>query len=386
MSTSSKENAPEIFEDIKKNLTRGVKDRKHTFHTPVFSNIDSEGGIDSRVVVLRKFDPNSMTLNFHTDFRSPKVPNLKKNSSSQFVFYDHKLKIQMRIKTTSLVNNQNDTAKEMWDKTRLFSRKCYLTLKDPSSITEIPEDGIPEQDYLEYRTGDTEETKYESHAPIVIYKDKLNYKEIKDYKPVDKGSQYKTGDIDTKLTGKDDEETRSLSLCCDRIHIVYGDFDANTAQAYKKYRISYFALPMQKMSGTIITDRYYAIYRSKESWQQPTADDPGKWISESNDFCPDCYQAELMREYLVDMEFIALDKYGEKINTDPAEDHSKLYDIRSVDIKLTFRSSSPKGYFKRKIKNVIKSFDDDRMTSIEDSFHRESIFVTVHTRNIGEVL
>ena len=35
MSTSSKENAAEIFEDIKKNLTRGVKDRKHAFHTPV---------------------------------------------------------------------------------------------------------------------------------------------------------------------------------------------------------------------------------------------------------------------------------------------------------------------------------------------------------------
>ena len=92
----------------------------------------------------------------------------------------------------------------------------------------------------------------------------------------------------------------------------------------------------------------------------------------------------MMREYLVDMEFVALDKFGEKINTDPTEDHSKLYDIRSVDIKLTFRSSSPKGYFKRKIKNVVKSFDEGRTKSIEDSFHRESIFVTVHTRNIGE--
>jgi hypothetical protein len=61
------------------------------------------------------------------------VPNLKKNSRTQFDFYDHKLKIQMRIKTTSIVNNQNDKAKEMWDKTRLFSRKCYLTLKDPNS-------------------------------------------------------------------------------------------------------------------------------------------------------------------------------------------------------------------------------------------------------------
>jgi len=246
------------------------------------------------------------------------------------------------------------------------------------------EEDIPAQDYLQYVTGDTEDTKYESHAPIIIYKDTLNYKEIDGYIAVNKGSGYKGVSPDTKITGKDAEETKSLSLCCDRIHIVYGDFDANTEQQYKKYRISYFALPMEKMSGSVTVDKYYAIYRSKESWKQPTIDDPGRWITEESEFCPDCYRAELMREYLVDMEFIALDRYGERINTDPAEDHNKLYDIRSVDIKLTFRSSSPKGYFKRKIKNVIKSFDEDRMESITDSFHRESIFVTVHTRNIGE--
>ena len=239
------------------------------------------------------------------------------------------------------------------------------------------EEDIPSQDYLEYVTGDTEDTKHYSHAPIIIYKDTLNYKEITGYTAIANSSE-------AKLTSEDAEETKSLSLCCDRIHIVYGDFDANTEQKYKKYRISYFALPMEKMSGSITVDKYYAIYRSKESWKQPTIDDSGRWITEESEFCPDCYQAELMREYLVDMEFIALDRYGERINTDPAEDHNKLYDIRSVDIKLTFRSSSPKGYFKRKIKNVIKSFDEDRMESITDSFHRESIFVTVHTRNIGE--
>ena len=137
----------EDFAEIQKKvwslLTDAVKNRDSEFRTPVFICGDNKD-LDGRVVVLRKFDPSSMTINFHTDFRSPKVRNLKNNSSSQFVFYDHKLKIQMRIKTTSLVNNQNDKAKEMWDKTRLFSRKCYLTLKDPSSITEFPEDGIPE--------------------------------------------------------------------------------------------------------------------------------------------------------------------------------------------------------------------------------------------------
>ena len=144
ISTSSKENTHEIFEEIKTNLTRGVKDRKHAFHNPVFCNVDQDGGVDSRVVVLRKFDPINMILNFHTDYRSPKVSNLKQNNKSMLVFYDHKLKIQMRIKTTSIINYQNEIAKEMWDKTKLLSRKCYLTSKDPSSFTSLPEDGIPE--------------------------------------------------------------------------------------------------------------------------------------------------------------------------------------------------------------------------------------------------
>ena len=144
MSTSSKENTDDIFEDIKRNLTRGVKDRKHNFHTPVFCNVNYDGQIESRVVVLRKFDPLNMLLNFHTDFRSPKVKDLKKNNSSLFVFYDHKLKIQLRIKTISILNNQNEIAKEMWSKTKTLSRKCYLTSQDPSSFTSFPEDGIPE--------------------------------------------------------------------------------------------------------------------------------------------------------------------------------------------------------------------------------------------------
>jgi 3-hydroxyisobutyrate dehydrogenase len=140
----SKENTNEIFEDIKRNLTRGVKDRKHTFHTPVFCNIDNKNIIESRVVVLRQFDSPNMVLNFHTDFRSPKMLGLQQNNNSLFVFYDHKLKIQLRIKTTSTINNQNKVAEEMWEKTKLFSRKCYLTKKAPSSYTSLPEDGIDE--------------------------------------------------------------------------------------------------------------------------------------------------------------------------------------------------------------------------------------------------
>ena len=35
-------------------------------------------------------------------------------------------------------------SKKGWELSRLSSRKCYLTKKAPSSITKLPEDGIPE--------------------------------------------------------------------------------------------------------------------------------------------------------------------------------------------------------------------------------------------------
>ena len=73
-------------------------------------------------------------------------------------------------------------------------------LKYYYGVFEGSEEGIPALDFLEYKTGDTEDTKYESHAPIIIYKDTLNYKEIDGYIAVNKGSGYKGAVSYTHLT------------------------------------------------------------------------------------------------------------------------------------------------------------------------------------------
>ena len=135
-------NPKEILNNIKQLLSIGAQDRKHAFHTPIFSNNSDNNSINSRVVVLRKFNEENFTLSFNTDYRSPKIIDLKKNNLSNFVFYDSKIKVQLRIKTITTVHHNNDVTKEAWEQTRLFSRKCYLTQKAPSSITAIPEDGI----------------------------------------------------------------------------------------------------------------------------------------------------------------------------------------------------------------------------------------------------
>ena len=91
----------------------------------------------------RKFDVNNLKLNFHTDLRSKKISCIKANSQTAFVFYDPKIKMQLRMKTISTINHQNKVTLQVWNQTKLSSRKCYLTLKAPSSKTLIPEDGIP---------------------------------------------------------------------------------------------------------------------------------------------------------------------------------------------------------------------------------------------------
>ena len=138
------ENPKVIINNIKELLVIGAKNRKHAFHTPIFSNNNINNSVNSRVVVLRKFNQEKMTLTFNTDYRSPKIINLQKNNQSNFVFYDTKIKIQLRIKTLTKIHHNNNVTLEAWNQTPLFSRKCYLTQKAPSSLTDTPEDGISE--------------------------------------------------------------------------------------------------------------------------------------------------------------------------------------------------------------------------------------------------
>ena len=138
------EQKPEsILADIKKLLLKAVNDRKSPYHNPVFSNISKNNIVESRTVVLRNFNEENNILNFHTDLRSPKIKDIQKNNKTNFLFYDSSVKIQLRIKTISKINNLNNITKSFWKITKLSSRKCYLSTKAPSSITTFPEDAIP---------------------------------------------------------------------------------------------------------------------------------------------------------------------------------------------------------------------------------------------------
>ena len=86
-------------------------------------------------------------------------------------------------------------------------------------------EGIPKESYLEFVGG--ADTLKKSHDPIIIISSQLGH------------SPPESESIPTPPTKHNSDDT-----CCDKIHIVYDDFNKrDTNQPYKRYKLTYYAKP-----------------------------------------------------------------------------------------------------------------------------------------------
>ena len=221
--------------------------------------------------------------------------------------------------------------------------------------------GFPSRSYLKFVGGNT--TIAESHDPIIIEKGESALG------PTD-GSESRIA-----IQGHPDEGSK----CCDRIHIVYDDFNQNKPnQPYRRYKITYYAAPLTDKDG-----QRYVAYKSLRSWSQTIDKDDGSWV----DDCSECYIGQKIRDHIVDMEFVPLDAEGRVLSPLPRpgsnpEARENLYKIRAVDLRITFRSKSNFYKFKGSKPRFVKGLGD-RGHDFDDTKLRDSVVVTIHTRNIG---
>jgi|TARA_B100002051_G_scaffold165483_1_gene156310 hypothetical protein len=221
--------------------------------------------------------------------------------------------------------------------------------------------GWPTRSYLKFDGGNT--TIAKSHDPIIIEKGESALG------PMD------SSESRIAIQGHPDEGSK----CCDRIHIVYDDFNQNDEnQPYKRYKITYYAAPLTDKDG-----QRYVAYKSLRSWSQTIDKDDGKWV----DDCSECYIGQKIRDHIVDMEFVPLDAEGRVLSPLPRpgsnpEARENLYKIRAVDLRITFRSKSNFYKFKGSKPRFVKGLGD-RGHDFDDKKLRDSVVVTIHTRNIG---
>lgn len=133
-----------ILNEIWALLSKGVTDRTEDFRLPVVA-LNSKQGPDARIVVLRGAYKERNVLRFHTDIRSEKIKFIKNKNEIYFLFYNKKRKIQVRAKGVATIHYKDDITKEVWERTQVISRKCYLATNAPGTVSEDPTSGISEQ-------------------------------------------------------------------------------------------------------------------------------------------------------------------------------------------------------------------------------------------------
>jgi pyridoxamine 5'-phosphate oxidase len=119
-------------------LLESVKSFKAPFHTGAVATV-YEQRPEVRSVVLRQADGQKKKLFFHTDLRSPKIPQLQLKPQLSWLFYDKDIRMQLRLAATAIIHTDDDVANEAWEQAKLASRLTYTTSSASGTILTAPE-------------------------------------------------------------------------------------------------------------------------------------------------------------------------------------------------------------------------------------------------------
>jgi pyridoxamine 5'-phosphate oxidase len=114
-------------------LARGALDRRSAFHTPVLATVGLDGAPRARVVVLRAFCRETLSLRIHTDARSSKCAELRRDPRAGLTFYDGGRKVQLRVEGTAQMHQGDAIAQAAWSASQPMSRRCYATSPGPGT-------------------------------------------------------------------------------------------------------------------------------------------------------------------------------------------------------------------------------------------------------------
>ncbi len=123
----------EQLADAWRGLTDAALNARDEWHLPVIASIGLDGRPEARTVVLRSVDPETRTLTFHTDRRSPKVQEIEASGWLAWAFYERSSKTQLRVSGVTTVHSTDAVADAGWARTTLSSRRCYLAPHAPSA-------------------------------------------------------------------------------------------------------------------------------------------------------------------------------------------------------------------------------------------------------------
>ena len=159
------DNIDNIYKTIWKLLDKGKKDINSPFHQAYLAT-HSNNYPSIRTVVLRNVNSKDKIISFHTDIRSKKINEILNNNNISILFYDHGEKIQIKCSGRGIINNKNVSSNQSWQKTKPFSKKCYIVDDPPGSISERPTSGYKKEHEIELPNEEILNSVYENFTLI----------------------------------------------------------------------------------------------------------------------------------------------------------------------------------------------------------------------------
>ena len=112
-------------------LQTGTNSSHHAAHLLQLATVDTTGGPQLRTVVLRGAEPAAHWLRFHTDLRSPKYEEIRKQPRVALLGYDPNPRLQVRIDAVAAIHHKDPLARLAWERTPASSRASYASRRAP---------------------------------------------------------------------------------------------------------------------------------------------------------------------------------------------------------------------------------------------------------------
>jgi pyridoxamine 5'-phosphate oxidase len=165
---------PLTFDHMCDVLTNSYQNRNSPFRTMNICYIDTQKPY-CRSVVLRHCDDNLVYLQFHTDYRSPKINALQQNPEIALHFYDSPSKTQITMNGIATIHYMNDISETSWAKTQTLSRRSYLTHLPPSTLIPEPHSGFDNKFIDNTQTPKETEQGYDKFAVVRVDIQKIDW-------------------------------------------------------------------------------------------------------------------------------------------------------------------------------------------------------------------
>jgi len=135
------ETTENIITALFKDIERATVDHKHPFRFCYLATTEVDNVPAQRTIILRSILPSKEMLIF-TDYRTPKVQEIKQQPQVSLLFYHPRRKLQIRFKAIATIHHQDALCLQEWSKLSDHGKKDYQTTLPPGS--DLPQKRLEE--------------------------------------------------------------------------------------------------------------------------------------------------------------------------------------------------------------------------------------------------